>query len=83
MNGAIELPGEAAPLSPQQVLQALQAASSQQQNLIRSGTAQLQTWETVVGYYPMLQVRDFTSTPNSTPIYTVSCETDTAFRKLS
>lgn len=57
MNGAFELPGEAAPLSPQQVLQALQAASSQQQNLIRSGTAQLQTWETERGYYPMLQVR--------------------------
>ena len=57
MNGAIELPGEAAPLSPQQVLQALQAASSQQQNLIRSGTAQLQAWETERGYYPMLQVR--------------------------
>lgn len=63
MEGAIELPGEAAPLTPQQVLMALKSASSHQQNLIRSGTQQLQTWEGQPGYYSLLQV----STPPHEP----------------
>lgn len=56
MNGAIELPGEAAPLTPQQVYLALQSASSYQQQRIQTGTQQLQTWETQRGYYSILQV---------------------------
>jgi hypothetical protein len=56
MNNAIELPGEAAPLSPQQVFLALQSASSGQQHLIQTGTQQLQTWESQSGYYSLLQV---------------------------
>lgn len=56
MNNPIELPGEAAPLGPQQIFHALQSASSHQQQLIQTGTQQLQTWETQRGYYPLLQV---------------------------
>lgn len=57
MAFAIEVPGEAAPLSPQQVYLALQSASSSQQGSIQTGTAQLQAWETQRGYYSLLQVR--------------------------
>jgi hypothetical protein len=56
MAFAIEVPGEAAPLTPQQVYLALQSASSSQQLSIQTGAQQLQTWETQRGYYPLLQV---------------------------
>ncbi|CAG8952857.1 hypothetical protein HYFRA_00007571 [Hymenoscyphus fraxineus] len=46
MAFAIEAPGEAVPLSPQQVYLALQSAGSSQQLHIQSGTQQLQAWET-------------------------------------
>ncbi|KUJ24549.1 ARM repeat-containing protein [Mollisia scopiformis] len=51
----IEVPGEAAPLTPQQVYLALQSAGSSQQLSIQTGTQQLQTWETQKGYYSLLQ----------------------------
>ena len=57
MDSAIELPGEAAPLTPEQVFLALQSATSHQQNFIQTGTQQLQTWESQPGYYRLLQVR--------------------------
>lgn len=56
MAFAIEVPGEAAPLTPQQVYLALQAAGSSQQLHIQTGTQQLQSWETQRGYYTLLQV---------------------------
>ncbi|KAK2625530.1 hypothetical protein QTJ16_004842 [Diplocarpon rosae] len=56
MSFLIEVPGEAAPLSPQQVFLALQSAGSSQQSNIQTGTQQLQTWETQQGYYSLLQV---------------------------
>jgi len=49
MNFTVEVPGEAAPLNPQQVYLALQAASSSQQLSIQTGAQQLQTWETQQG----------------------------------
>ncbi|KAI9744571.1 MAG: hypothetical protein M1818_002100 [Claussenomyces sp. TS43310] len=52
---AIELPGEAAPLSGHQVYLALQSASSSQQQFIQTGTQQLQTWESQPGYHSLLQ----------------------------
>lgn len=52
----VEVPGEANPLTPQQVYLALQSASSSQQLSIQTGTKQLQTWETQPGYYSTLQV---------------------------
>lgn len=52
----IEVAGEAAPLTPQQVYLALQSAGSSQQQSIQTGTQQLQTWETQRGYYTLLQV---------------------------
>jgi hypothetical protein len=55
MAFAIEVPGEANPLTPQQVYLALQSASSSQQLSIQTGTQQLQTWETQRGYYTLLQ----------------------------
>jgi hypothetical protein len=56
MSFAIEVPGEANPLTPQQVYNALESASSSQQLSIQTGTQQLQNWETLRGYYPLLQV---------------------------
>lgn len=56
MAFAIEVPGEAAPLTPQQVYLALQSAGSSQQVHIQTGTQQLQSWETQRGYYTLLQV---------------------------
>lgn len=57
MSFAVEVPGEANPLTPQQVYHALQSASSSTQLSIRTGTQQLQNWETQRGYYTLLQVR--------------------------
>ena len=56
MSFAIEVPGEANPLTPQQIFHALQSGSSSQQLSIQTGTQQLQTWETQKGYYTLLQV---------------------------
>jgi hypothetical protein len=56
MAFAIEVPGEANPLTPQQVYLALQSASSSQQLSIQTGTQQLRAWETERGYYTLLQV---------------------------
>ncbi|KAF4624585.1 hypothetical protein G7Y89_g13584 [Cudoniella acicularis] len=55
MSFAIEVPGEAVPLSPQQVYLALQSAGSSHQLQIQTGTQQLQAWETQRGYYTLLQ----------------------------
>lgn len=56
MAFAIEVPGEAAPLNPQQVYLALQSAGSSQQLAIQTGTQQLEAWKTQRGYYSLLQV---------------------------
>lgn len=56
MAFAIEVPGEAAPLNPQQVYLALQSAGSSQQLAIQTGTQQLEAWMTQRGYYTLLQV---------------------------
>ncbi|KAG9243299.1 armadillo-type protein [Calycina marina] len=55
MNFKIEAPGEAAPLTPEQLYLALQKASSSQQQSIQVGSQQLQTWQTQPGYYSTLQ----------------------------
>lgn len=65
MPFAIEVPGEANPLTPQLVYHALQAASSSQQLSIQTGTQQLQNWETQRGYYSLLQVCKISLTTNS------------------
>lgn len=56
MAFSIEVPGEAAPLNPQQVYLALQSAGSSQQLAIQTGTQQLEAWKTQKGYYTLLQV---------------------------
>ncbi|KAL3425415.1 importin-beta domain-containing protein [Phlyctema vagabunda] len=55
MAFSIEVPGEASPLTPQEVYLALQSAGSSQQLAIQTGTQQLQTWETRRGYFTLLQ----------------------------
>ncbi|ESZ98817.1 hypothetical protein SBOR_0786 [Sclerotinia borealis F-4128] len=55
MAFSIEVPGEAAPLNPQQVYLALQSAGSSQQLAIQTGTQQLEAWKTQRGYYTLLQ----------------------------
>ncbi len=56
MNGAIELPQEANPLTTQNLFNTLQAASSLYQQQVQTGTQRLQNWETQKGYYGLLQV---------------------------
>ncbi|KAL8830763.1 MAG: hypothetical protein Q9170_005590 [Blastenia crenularia] len=55
MNFSIEVPGEAIPLSMQNLYQTLTAASSTNPQQIKAGTQQLQNWERQPGYYSSLQ----------------------------
>ncbi|KAI9762175.1 MAG: hypothetical protein M1835_008069 [Candelina submexicana] len=55
MDVPIELVPEANPLSTQNLFNTLQAASSPNQQQVRTGTQQLQNWETQKGYYSLLQ----------------------------
>ncbi|KAK4626424.1 Importin-11 [Fulvia fulva] len=51
----IEVPGEANPLSTENIVSTLQAASSSHPNQIQTGTKQLAQWEKEPGYYRGLQ----------------------------
>ncbi|KAM0720078.1 hypothetical protein Q7P37_004214 [Cladosporium fusiforme] len=52
---AIEVPGEANPLSENLLVHTLKSASSSDPQQIQSGTKQLQSWEKSQGYYVHLQ----------------------------
>ncbi|KAF1916652.1 armadillo-type protein [Ampelomyces quisqualis] len=52
---AIEVPGEANPLSQGILFRVLRSASSTDPHQIQSGTKQLQHWEKAGGFYPLLQ----------------------------
>jgi hypothetical protein len=56
MATPIELPGEANPLTVQNLFNALISAASSTQQQVQIGTQQLQNWEKQDGYYPLLQV---------------------------
>jgi hypothetical protein len=57
MSFAIEAAGEAAPLSPFELVKALSGASTSTDHTQRqSATQQLQTWEPHPDYYTLLQV---------------------------
>jgi hypothetical protein len=56
MASLVELPGEANPLTRQNVFNALVAASSNTQAQVQFGGQQLQNWEKKENYYPLLQV---------------------------
>jgi hypothetical protein len=53
---AIEVPGEANPLTEGILYHVLRSASSSDPNQIQTGTKQLQEWEKARGFYPLLQV---------------------------
>ena len=55
MGFAIEVPGEANPLSRDVLCHVLQAATSNYAQQIKSGAQQLQNWETTPGFYSTLQ----------------------------
>lgn len=55
MSFAIEVPGEANPLSEGMLLHVLKAASSADPHQIQTGTKQLQEWEKSPSYYKHLQ----------------------------
>lgn len=55
MSFAIEVPGEANPLTEGTLLHVLRSASSSDPQQIQSGTKQLQQWEKSPGYYRQLQ----------------------------
>lgn len=54
-SGAIEVPGEANPLTQPTLYHVLHAASSADPTQVQSGTKQLQAWERAPGFYPLLQ----------------------------
>jgi hypothetical protein len=56
MANVIELPGEANPLTAQNLFNALVSAASSTQQQVHIGTQQLQHWEKQNGFYPLLQV---------------------------
>lgn len=56
MASTIELPGEANPLTLQNVFNALTAAAGTTQQQVQTGGQQLQNWEKQPGYYSLLQV---------------------------
>ncbi|KAJ1327668.1 importin-11 [Microdochium nivale] len=55
MSFAIEVPGEASPLSLHELFRVLQAASSNNSNQRQSAGQQLSSWESIPDYYPGLQ----------------------------
>lgn len=55
MSFAIEVPGEANPLSENLLIHSLRSASSSDPHQIQTGTKQLQQWERSEGYYVHLQ----------------------------
>lgn len=55
---AIEVPGEANPLTEGILFHVLRSASSANPTQVQTGTKQLQQWETAKGYYPLLQVHN-------------------------
>ncbi|KAL6704681.1 hypothetical protein ACN47E_007963 [Coniothyrium glycines] len=52
---AIEVPGEANPLTEGILLHVLRSASSSDPTQVHTGTKQLQAWEKARGFYPLLQ----------------------------
>lgn len=59
--GAIEVPGEANPLTEGILYHVLRSASSADPTQIQTGTKQLQQWEKAQGFYPLLQVQSHCS----------------------
>ncbi|CAI6334893.1 unnamed protein product [Periconia digitata] len=53
--GAVEVPGEANPLTEGILFHVLRSASSSDPTQIQTGAKQLQEWEKATGYYPLLQ----------------------------
>lgn len=56
MSFAIEVPGEAIPLTLQELCKALEAATSMDNSLRQAAGKQLSSWEIQEGYFPSLQV---------------------------
>lgn len=56
MNFAIEVPGEASPLSLQELCKILEGATSMDTHQRQAAGKQLTTWETQQSYFPSLQV---------------------------
>ncbi|GME46732.1 importin 11 [Neofusicoccum parvum] len=55
VQGALELPAEANPLTEGLLFHVLRSAASSDPHQIQTGTKQLQKWEAEKGYYPLLQ----------------------------
>lgn len=58
MSFAIEVPGEASPLSLHELCRVLQAATAPDHSQRQSAGQQLASWEAHEDYYPALQVSD-------------------------
>lgn len=56
MNFAIEVPGEANPLTLHELCRALEGATSMDNSQRQAAGKQLSTWETQQSYFPSLQV---------------------------
>lgn len=58
MTFSIEVPGEANPLTTENLHRVLTSASSADQQQLKTSAQQLQNWEKQSGYYSLLQVGD-------------------------
>ena len=56
MNFTVEVPGEANPLSIQNLYHVLESASSADNQQVKTGAQQLANWEKQDGFYSSLQV---------------------------
>lgn len=68
MSFAIEVPGEANPLSLQELCKALEAATSMDNSQRQAAGKQLSSWEVQQGYFPSLQVKNTPFSPDLAPL---------------
>lgn len=67
MSFAIEVPGEASPLTFQELCRVLQSATATDFAERQTAGQQLQVWEAQQGYFSSLQVSNHSDTPPSRP----------------
>jgi len=72
VEGVIEVPGEANPLTEGILFNVLRSAASSDQTQVQTGTKQLEEWSRHPGFYSMLQVSSVSSVSSSKRVLTLS-----------
>lgn len=71
MSFAIEVPGDANPLSLPELCRVLHSATTNNYAERQAASQQLQTWESQRGYFPSLQVHNYSETLIPSYLYDV------------